>query len=175
LTPEMRTVLYDLTQGVTDFLIKLLVLAQRHAIHTGEERLTVRLLRTIADTRMQLLKPALGALRSGDAQRMAQFEDLLPADSQIAAMMGTQDRDERVSTRLSLLHALRRPKASHVTALVEDVESEPSAVTGAGEPEPVATSEASRLAACEDPLAALGEAGWVSSDALEFSAVYAAT
>ncbi len=175
LTPEMRAVLYDLTQGVTDFLIKLLVLAQRHAIHTGEERLTVGLLRTIADTRMQLLRPALGALRSGDARRMAQFEDLLPADRQIAAMMAMQDRDEMVSTRLSVLHALRRSEASHVTAPVEDVESERSAATGAGEPESIATSEASRFAACEDPLGALREAGWVSSDALEFSAVYDAS
>ena len=73
LTAELRSVLYDLTQGVTDFLIKLLVLAQRHAIHTGEERLTVKLLRTIADTRMQLLKPALDALRSGNVKRMAKF------------------------------------------------------------------------------------------------------
>ena len=125
LTVEPRNVLYDLAQGVTDILIKLLVLAQRHAIHTGEEHLTARLLRTIADTRMQLLKPALDALRSGDTTRMAKFEDLLPPDTQIAAMMGVIDRDARVPSQLSTLRNMRRPVAASAVPSSPEVRNDP--------------------------------------------------
>ncbi|MCA8291413.1 hypothetical protein [Burkholderia vietnamiensis] len=166
--------LYDLTQGVTDFLIKLLVLAQRHAIHTGEERLTLKLLRTIADTRMQLLKPALDALRSGDTKRMSKFEDLLPPDSQIAAMMGAIDGDARVSSRLAMLQDMRRPPAGNAEASLSPIavtSGIPSTgVKQSGVPVP---SEARRLVECDAPFVALRDAGWLQADALEFSTAYA--
>ncbi|AIO71324.1 MULTISPECIES: ATP-binding protein [Burkholderiaceae] len=174
LTDELRKVLYDLTQGVTDFLIKLLVLAQRHAIHTGEERLTLKLLRTIADTRMQLLKPALDALRSGDTKRMSKFEDLLPPDSQIAAMMGAIDGDARVSSRLAMLQDMRRPPAGNAEASLSPIavtSGIPSTgVKQSGVPVP---SEARRLVECDAPFVALRDAGWLQADALEFSTAYA--
>ncbi|MBB3005010.1 hypothetical protein FHX57_007397 [Paraburkholderia tropica] len=176
LTAELRNVLYDLTQGVTDILIKLLVLAQRHAIHTGEERLTVRLLRTIADTRMQLLKPALDALRSGDTKRMARFEDLLPPDSQIAAMMGVIDRDARAPSQLSTLRDMRRPVAASSARSSPDVcevtGSPATSITNAGE---WIQSEARAIAVHEAPRDALQDAGWLLEDALEFSTAYAAS
>ncbi|MEX3555616.1 MAG: ATP-binding protein [Burkholderia gladioli] len=174
LTDELRNALYDLTQGVTDFLIKLLVLAQRHAIHTGEERLTVKLLRTIADTRMQLLKPALDALRSGDTKRMAKFEDLLPPDSQIAALMGPMAADVSVSSRLVMLQDMRRPPVGNAEASVS-----PFAVTSvvpsgsATQARTPPVSEARHLAEHEAPLVALRDAGWLQTDALEFSHEYA--
>jgi hypothetical protein len=59
LTPEMRSTLYDLTQGVTDFLAKLMILGQRYAIQTGAEILTVESFKHVADTKMKLLKPLL--------------------------------------------------------------------------------------------------------------------
>ncbi|PXW23142.1 TniB protein [Paraburkholderia caballeronis] len=176
LTVEPRNVLYDLAQGVTDILIKLLVLAQRHAIHTGEERLTARLLRTIADTRMQLLKPALDALRSGDTTRMAKFEDLLPPDTQIAAMMGVIDRDARVPSQLSTLRNMRRPVAASAVPSSPEVgemtRNPATSTANAGERIP---SEARAFAAHEAPLVALRDAGWLLEDALEFSTAYAAS
>jgi energy-coupling factor transporter ATP-binding protein EcfA2 len=176
LTAELRSVLYDLTQGVTDFLIKLLVLAQRHAIHTGAERLTAGLLRTIADTRMQLLKPALGALRSGDVHRMAQFEDLLPPDSQIAAMMGNVDGDADVSSRLAMLQDMRRsPVELAKTPAQSAVDASGSAPVIAAQTGSTTRSESRRFVEHDAPIAALRDAGWISGDALEFSTAYAAS
>ncbi|WP_296650002.1 ATP-binding protein [Paraburkholderia sp.] len=176
MTAEIRDALYDLTQGVTDILIKLLVLAQRHAIHTGEERLTVKLLRTIADTRMQLLKPALDALRSGDTRRMSKFEDLLPPDSQIAAMMGMLDRETCVSSQLSMLRDIRRPvHASAAQPSPEACEMPQIPATSATTASERIPSEARSLAGHEAPPAALRDAGWLLEDALEFSTAYAAS
>ncbi|KIX64485.1 hypothetical protein SZ30_29280 [Burkholderia pseudomallei] len=176
LTDELRAVLYDLTQGVTDLLIKLLVLAQRHAIHTGEERLTSRLLRTIADTRMQLLKPALDALRSGDATRMAKFEDLLPPDRQIAAMMGMAEGEAHVLSRLAILKGARQLPADQPEMAMQDlVRASEVAPVISSETERTTHSEACHFAEHEMPLVALREAGWIVRDVLEFSAGYAAT
>ncbi|MDP1363301.1 hypothetical protein Q6303_29380, partial [Klebsiella variicola] len=36
---------------------------------------------------MQILKPALSALRSRDPKRMRQFDDLLPIEDQLSEMM----------------------------------------------------------------------------------------
>jgi hypothetical protein len=174
LTAEVRSVLYDLTQGVTDFLIKLLVLAQRHAIHTGEERLTVKLLRAIADTRMQLLKPALDALRSGNVKRMAKFEDLLPPNSQIAALMGAVDGGTHVSSRLAMLQDMRRLHVENaetpVPGLAEASGIEPVNATETGS---AVRSESQRLVEHEAPLVALRDSGWILADPLEFSTAYA--
>ncbi|MFC4860573.1 ATP-binding protein [Pseudomonas sp. MAHUQ-62] len=87
LTEDICNVLYDLTQGVVDFLIKLLVLGQRYAIQNGMNSLSEDVLRHVASNRMKILEPALDALRSNDPRKMLCFEDLLPTDEQINTMM----------------------------------------------------------------------------------------
>jgi len=44
LTDEIFDTLYEHTQGVTDFLVKLLVLSQRYAVQSGSECLTAEIL-----------------------------------------------------------------------------------------------------------------------------------
>lgn len=87
LTDEVIDVLYELTQGVVDFLVKLLVLAQRYAIQNRIDCLSVEVLRHVSNDKMKILQPALEALRSNDPRKMLCFEDLLPTDDQIKAMM----------------------------------------------------------------------------------------
>ncbi|MCY1364000.1 Bacterial TniB protein [compost metagenome] len=87
LTDEIVDALYGLTQGVVDFLVKLMVLTQRYAIQNGIDCLSVEVLRHVSNERMKILQPALDALRSNDPRKMLCFEDLLPADDQINAMM----------------------------------------------------------------------------------------
>lgn len=106
LTPELRATLYDLTQGVTDFLAKLMILGQRYAIQANIETLNIEVLRHVADTKMKLLKPAIAALRSRDPKAMRKFEDLLPTDVQIDSMMKETSQAD-VSQCLSILRAIR--------------------------------------------------------------------
>ena len=107
LTPGIAATLYDLTQGVTDFLIKLLVLGQRHAIQTGQERLTLELLEHVANTRLKLLKPAIAALRDVDPRSLLRFEDLLPTDVQIESMMTPAPSATAANRHLQVLRTLR--------------------------------------------------------------------
>ena len=87
LSEGLRRQIYHLTQGVTDFLAKLMILGQRYAIQSGREKLDGAVFKHVVSTKMKLLQPALDALRSKDPKRMRRFEDLLPTDLQIEEMM----------------------------------------------------------------------------------------
>lgn len=87
LDENLRRTIYDLTQGNTDFLIKLLMLVQRHALSEGLESISPRTLRDVYDRRMRLLHKPIEALRSRDPQQIADFEDMMPTKDQIAQML----------------------------------------------------------------------------------------
>ena len=165
LTPEIFDALYEHTQGVTDFLVKLLVLSQRYAIQSGSECLSAEIIAKVSNTKMQILKPALSALRSRDPARMRQFDDLLPIEEQLIEMMAF-DAFPRAD-RLALLRgvtSLAKPEApGHIA-----VASKPTAPAAA----PVEESEAKALSEQPDTIAALKSAGWITTDLFEFSPAY---
>lgn len=165
LTPEIFDALYEHTQGVTDFLVKLLVLSQRYAIQSGSECLSTEIIAKVSNTKMQILKPALSALRSRDPARMRQFDDLLPIEEQLIEMMAF-DAFPRAD-RLALLRgvtSLAKPEGpGHIA-----VASKPTAPAAA----PVEESEARALSEQPDTIAALKSAGWITTDLFEFSPAY---
>ncbi|VVM94308.1 ATP-binding protein [Pseudomonas fluorescens] len=164
LTDELFDVLYDLTQGVTDFLVKLLILGQRFAIQSGEERLTSSTFRRVSDTKMQILKPALSALRSRDPRQLRRFEDLLPIDDQLQGMM-TLDANE-VMDRLALLRSIT--PVPRMDTPSEKVSSTPK-TKPAGVDSSRSSTKSALIAQDEDPLQKLREEGWLNTDVFEFS------
>lgn len=86
LTPELNIKLYDLTQGNTDFLVKLMMLAQWYAL-SNEKKITPELYQKVYDHQMIILHRPIEALRSKDPLQIADFEDMMPAREQVAQMM----------------------------------------------------------------------------------------
>lgn len=166
LTEELFDVVYDLTQGVTDFLVKLLILGQRFAIQSGEERLTHSTFRRVSDTKMQILKPALSALRSRDSRQLSRFEDLLPIDDQLEGMM-TLNANE-VIDRLALLRSIT--PVLRMDASSGDVSTPKTKPAGVDSSRSSTKSEV--IAQAEDPLQKLREEGWLNTDVFEFSALH---
>jgi hypothetical protein len=78
LTPELSHVLYDVSQGITDFAVKAYLLAQIRAITTGEECVRENLIRSVAADSFRLANPVLSALRRGDMQALLHVEDVHP-------------------------------------------------------------------------------------------------
>ena len=111
---------------------------------------------------MQILKPALSALRSRDPKRMRQFDDLLPIEEQLNEMM-VFDGLERAD-RLSLLRSVVSREKPANTSPAREHQS-PVAVA-------VENSEAKSLSEHEAPLDALRAAGWLNEDLFEFSPMY---
>ncbi len=80
LTPELSQALHDETQGIVDFAVKVYMLAQFRAMTTGREQVTEAVIRSVAADSLQLARPMLVALRSGDPIKLSQFEDIQPLD-----------------------------------------------------------------------------------------------
>jgi len=90
LTDELKNVLYDESQGIIDIAVKLYAFAQAKVIGDGTEEVTAGAIREAAAVKLKLLKNYLDAIRSGDARKMAQYEDIMPitVDDYIAAQFG---------------------------------------------------------------------------------------
>ncbi|MCL6264524.1 ATP-binding protein [Craterilacuibacter sp. RT1T] len=80
LTPSMQDRLFDLTQGVTDFLVILFKLTQQRVMEDGTETLTEAAIQATYDESFPLLQPAINALRKNTIESLFAFEDLLPPD-----------------------------------------------------------------------------------------------
>lgn len=80
LSNRVRERWYDLSQGILDIAVKIFVLAQLRAIDHGIERITVPLLQTTYDEDLRPIHPMIDALRSGRADKIAQFSDLVIPD-----------------------------------------------------------------------------------------------
>lgn len=80
LTDDVRETLYDLTQGITDYLIKVFMLAQFRAIETGREKLDINILRSVAKDSLRQAAPVLNALRMKNYDLLALLKDTLPTD-----------------------------------------------------------------------------------------------
>lgn len=75
-TDEIKETMYEESQGITDIAIKLFMLSQWRAIDTDKGCLTPAIIKSVAKDRLQLLQPALTALKSGDKSKIAKFGDV---------------------------------------------------------------------------------------------------
>jgi hypothetical protein len=80
LTDELLNTLWDLSQGVVDVAIKLIMVTQATAMVNGTEMITPAGLLAVAKKEFQLLEPMISAMRSNDIRRIAKFDDVSPLD-----------------------------------------------------------------------------------------------
>ena len=91
LTPELREILYQESQGIIDILVKLFMLAQMRVItiqstRKGPEILTGALLRKVAEEDLKLVSPMISALKRGDQAAIEKYDDLKPLDDHVLKM-----------------------------------------------------------------------------------------
>lgn len=97
ISDEIRELWYDLSQGVLDIVIKLFVLSQLRAIATRTERLTPKLMQQVYDDEFKTVHPMLSALKSGDADKIAEFSDLQLKDTDKRLLAITHSIDKALS------------------------------------------------------------------------------
>lgn len=76
LTDSLRRTLHAETQGITDFAVKLYVVAQIRAMTTGLERVTEAVLSSTAHDLFEIARPLLSALRNSDETALERAGDL---------------------------------------------------------------------------------------------------
>jgi hypothetical protein len=170
LTPDIRQALYKHTQGVTDFLAKLMILGQRYAIQSKLETLTPGVFQHVSDTKMRLLQPALEILRSGDPERMRKVEDLMPPDDLLNEMMSLRDPAQTINS-LATIRAARMQRQAELTRAAP-TDAEPVPPLGKNSETNAASSIAKSIATSGNTGEALRQHNWLATDALEFSGTY---
>lgn len=72
----LSDVLYEETQGITDFAVKAYLFAQERAIDSGGEKLTANVIRSAVRDKIRIPREVLFALKNKDARVLANYEDL---------------------------------------------------------------------------------------------------
>ena len=80
LTPALSHALYYECQGITDFAVKVFMLAQARAITTGKEKLTVGIIKSVAKDCLRTAREVLDALKEGNLRKLQNCEDIYPID-----------------------------------------------------------------------------------------------
>jgi len=102
LTEELKDVLYEESQGITDIAIKLYIMAQIQAMtSTKKEIITPAMIKQVAKSNLKLVKPMLDALKSGNLEKLAKYEDITPVD--IDSFVTNRISDLEMTERVSLL------------------------------------------------------------------------
>jgi hypothetical protein len=114
LTHELSQVLYDVSQGITDFAVKAYMLAQIRAITTGEECVRENLIRSVAADSFRLANPILSALRKGNTRALLNVEDIRPIDldSYVQNALANPPRAGQINARRVLDESDTRPANS---------------------------------------------------------------
>lgn len=76
LTADLKKALFQESQGITDFVVKLYMLAQARAIAARTEKVTVGLIRSTAQECLRLARPVLEALKRNDFRALQRMEDV---------------------------------------------------------------------------------------------------
>ncbi len=80
LTKASQDALYDASQGITDFAVKLYMLAQARVIGQDDETISPALIRSVAKDSLRLASPILEALRTGNIRLLQGVDDVAPLD-----------------------------------------------------------------------------------------------
>jgi hypothetical protein len=115
---------HDLTQGITDFLVILFMQAQYRALRAGIEKLDDDLLQETHDEALTLLHPALEALRSGDPDALATFDDLLPASIDLDDLASPMSRLNAKEGRVSASDQGKTPPSKAAKPAKKSVDPE---------------------------------------------------
>lgn len=105
LTPQLSHVLYDVSQGITDFAVKAYLLGQIRAITSGEEMITESIIRSVATDSFRLANPVLSALRRGDTEALYQVDDVHPID--LEPYVQTALREVQLIGRLATVNTVK--------------------------------------------------------------------
>ncbi|NRG47714.1 ATP-binding protein [Bacillus sp. CRN 9] len=96
---EFASLFYELTQGISDLVVKLFAYSQQVAIQTGKEEITIALIKKVAKEKFKLLNPMLEAIRSGNPYKIAKYEDIRKLEITDTEFVDKVDKQVKVENR----------------------------------------------------------------------------
>lgn len=119
-TDEIDEVFYEESQGIIDIAVKLFMIAQWRAIALGTEVVTAETVQKVAQDSLQLVKPMLNALKSGDQELISKYSDIKPIDIEEFYKSYLAEIEKRQQRKLEQLRD-QAPPASDVPSLLNDL------------------------------------------------------
>jgi len=140
-------VLYEETQGIIDFAIKVFMFAQERAMETGKEKITGGLIRQVAKDKLKIPQLVLQARKMKDMRILERFEDLYPAAMkdymsyqteeptvsgkiasapEVKALLKQNTQQEQSQNQLEKAVAEETDTATKITAEVDVTEGQPN-------------------------------------------------
>jgi hypothetical protein len=111
LKPDLSHALYEVTQGITDFAVKVYMLAQVRAIATGKDAVTESIIRSVAKDSLRLAQPILSALKTGDIRFLQSVEDVYPID--ITSFLEEAQKSTKIVGRLRSSPTIQKSLEGH--------------------------------------------------------------
>jgi hypothetical protein len=117
--PSLSDVLYDESQGITDFAVKLYLFAQERAIESGKEEVTAAIIRSVAKDKLRLPQGVLEALRLGNQRALERYEDVYPIVLQSQSLPRTVEVGDKTQPGV----AIERPAETTPESSPQSTES----------------------------------------------------
>lgn len=73
---QLKEVIFDESQGITSLVIVLFILAQQEVLGTSNERISAKLIRSIAGTYLKHLNGMIDALRKNETKKLRMYGDI---------------------------------------------------------------------------------------------------
>jgi hypothetical protein len=108
---ELSAAFFEKTQGITDLVVTLFILAQERVMHSASsaepEILTPQLIRETADVEFRVLMPALKAIQYREADMLDRYEDLkLLFDQTYVSRSPLHEQQKAIEIRDAIQNAL---------------------------------------------------------------------
>lgn len=115
LTSELNNTIYQLTAGITDFVVNLFIKAQQYAIITGQEKLTKTIFKKVADQNLKIVQPVIKAIMSGDRSAIEKYGDLKPDWVEVNEYIKKYGNNIRIHGKMESDHKRAINKANYST------------------------------------------------------------
>lgn len=119
LTPQLRKVMYEESQGIVDIAVKLYMLAQWSVIGEDDEQLTPARIREVARTNFHAARPILQALRMRDISALSKIKDILPLSGEVDNYLAKAVRRVTIHGSLDTLRNQQQQNPEDSEELVE--------------------------------------------------------
>ena len=120
LNSSLADAIYEECQGIIDLAVKLYVMSQIVAITNGTETVTPELIRQVADKHLQLVRPMIQALKSGNIQQIAKYEDICTVDIDFASFINKERASVDLQMKIEAIKRTQQKKEQEVKLSVKE-------------------------------------------------------
>lgn len=109
LTPKIKQVFYEETQGIIAIAVNLFIMIQERALVEGTECITASLIRKTSQEDMQIIQPIIKAIRANNISEMKRYDDI---SIQLVKIESNPVKAIEIANRLEDLYRERHTEAN---------------------------------------------------------------